>query len=314
MLPVASSPHTPHQHTCPHTFATLPCACVPPLTPAVLQPAPHQRCDRCAGARPPPGQHRRTAAGRQAPAAVPGVCVCVRVCVCARACALVRCAVVPPRGCAVSPQLALRDHRICTHTPPWRLTHPRCVCVCVCVCVRARVCVCARARACVRAQSCVFLKEPGYAETNWHSDLRMAPLDCNHFVTAWMPLRPVQGGEQDSGCVGGWCMGPCRAVVWRWRMPFTRATARQLPRTRMSACWCALPARPGAGVRRTTTLASRLVSSPCPPACAPPRPRVRTRAGSCLLSARTAISRCPSGTTSKGATSATAATRSRTQV
>lgn len=47
-------------------------------------------------------------------------------------------------------------------------------------------------------QDCVFLKLPGYAATNWHSDLRMAPLDCNAFVTAWIPLRPVRG-EEDSG-------------------------------------------------------------------------------------------------------------------
>lgn len=45
----------------------------------------------------------------------------------------------------------------------------------------------------------MFLKEPGYAETNWHSDLRMAPLDANDFVTAWIPLRPVGGAEGDSG-------------------------------------------------------------------------------------------------------------------
>jgi ectoine hydroxylase-related dioxygenase (phytanoyl-CoA dioxygenase family) len=45
----------------------------------------------------------------------------------------------------------------------------------------------------------VFLKEPGFAETNWHSDLRMAPLDCNAFVTAWIPLRPVSGADGDSG-------------------------------------------------------------------------------------------------------------------
>lgn len=51
----------------------------------------------------------------------------------------------------------------------------------------------------VLPQDCVFLKEPGYAETNWHSDLRMAPLDTNDFVTAWIPLRPVQGGDRDSG-------------------------------------------------------------------------------------------------------------------
>ncbi|KAF6256823.1 hypothetical protein COO60DRAFT_1640423 [Scenedesmus sp. NREL 46B-D3] len=48
-------------------------------------------------------------------------------------------------------------------------------------------------------QDCVFLKEPGFAETNWHSDLRMAPLDCNAFVTAWIPLRPVSGADSDSG-------------------------------------------------------------------------------------------------------------------
>eukprot|EP00882_Tetradesmus_deserticola_P014664 GHRQ01015602.1.p1 GENE.GHRQ01015602.1~~GHRQ01015602.1.p1 ORF type:complete len:266 (+),score=78.70 GHRQ01015602.1:189-986(+) len=48
-------------------------------------------------------------------------------------------------------------------------------------------------------QDCVFLKEPGFAETNWHSDLRMAPLDCNAFVTAWVPLRPVSGAQGDSG-------------------------------------------------------------------------------------------------------------------
>jgi hypothetical protein len=48
-------------------------------------------------------------------------------------------------------------------------------------------------------QDCVFLKQPGFAETNWHSDLRMAPLDTNDFVTAWIPLRPLQGGQQDSG-------------------------------------------------------------------------------------------------------------------
>eukprot|EP00775_Hariotina_reticulata_P001462 gene1462-1804_t len=50
-------------------------------------------------------------------------------------------------------------------------------------------------------QDCVFLKQPGFAETNWHSDLRMAPLDTNDFVTAWIPLRPVRGGQGDSGLV-----------------------------------------------------------------------------------------------------------------
>eukprot|EP00879_Flechtneria_rotunda_P030626 GHRR01033285.1.p1 GENE.GHRR01033285.1~~GHRR01033285.1.p1 ORF type:complete len:277 (+),score=84.27 GHRR01033285.1:143-973(+) len=54
-------------------------------------------------------------------------------------------------------------------------------------------------------QDCVFLKEPGYAETNWHSDLRMTPLDTNTFVTAWIPLRPIKGGEHDSGLVFAAC-------------------------------------------------------------------------------------------------------------
>ncbi|EFJ47584.1 hypothetical protein VOLCADRAFT_91857 [Volvox carteri f. nagariensis] len=52
-------------------------------------------------------------------------------------------------------------------------------------------------------QDCLFLKEPGFAETNWHSDLRMAPLDTNDFVTAWIPLRPVRGA-----CGGGSSKSP----------------------------------------------------------------------------------------------------------
>ncbi|KAI8477056.1 MAG: hypothetical protein J3K34DRAFT_169991 [Monoraphidium minutum] len=48
-------------------------------------------------------------------------------------------------------------------------------------------------------QDAVFYKEPGFDATNWHSDLRMAPLDTNSYVTAWLPLRPVAGDERDSG-------------------------------------------------------------------------------------------------------------------
>ncbi|KAF8057287.1 hypothetical protein HT031_006095 [Scenedesmus sp. PABB004] len=44
-------------------------------------------------------------------------------------------------------------------------------------------------------QDAVFLKQPGYSETNWHSDLRMAPLDANAFVTAWLPLRAIGASE-----------------------------------------------------------------------------------------------------------------------
>ena len=41
-------------------------------------------------------------------------------------------------------------------------------------------------------QDCVFQKEPGFTETNWHSDLLLSPLDTNAFVTAWIPLRPLK--------------------------------------------------------------------------------------------------------------------------
>lgn len=48
-------------------------------------------------------------------------------------------------------------------------------------------------------QTCGFVKEPGHGQTNWHSDLRMAPFDTNDFVTAWVPLRDMGGGPDDSG-------------------------------------------------------------------------------------------------------------------
>jgi ectoine hydroxylase-related dioxygenase (phytanoyl-CoA dioxygenase family) len=51
-------------------------------------------------------------------------------------------------------------------------------------------------------QTCAFVKEPGHAQTNWHSDLRMAPFDCNDFLTAWVPLRAM-AGEGRSGGGGG---------------------------------------------------------------------------------------------------------------
>ncbi len=41
-------------------------------------------------------------------------------------------------------------------------------------------------------QDCVFVKRQGFGATNWHSDLAMAPLDTNAFVTAWIPLRAIQ--------------------------------------------------------------------------------------------------------------------------
>ena len=41
-------------------------------------------------------------------------------------------------------------------------------------------------------QDCIFVKEPGFTPTNWHSDLPISPLDTNSFVTAWIPLRPLK--------------------------------------------------------------------------------------------------------------------------
>lgn len=59
-------------------------------------------------------------------------------------------------------------------------------------------------------QDCLFRKEPGYSETNWHSDLRMAPFDTNHALTAWIPTRRIgaeppapAASSQGSGRAGG---------------------------------------------------------------------------------------------------------------
>ncbi|CAB1113097.1 unnamed protein product [Ectocarpus sp. CCAP 1310/34] len=40
-------------------------------------------------------------------------------------------------------------------------------------------------------QDSTFCKRPGDGQTRWHSDLNMAPLDCNDFVTAWIPLEEI---------------------------------------------------------------------------------------------------------------------------
>jgi len=37
-----------------------------------------------------------------------------------------------------------------------------------------------------------LVQEAGYGSTNWHSDLRMTPLDTNDFVTAWIPFRDIK--------------------------------------------------------------------------------------------------------------------------
>lgn len=40
-------------------------------------------------------------------------------------------------------------------------------------------------------QDSLFVKRPGDGPTQWHSDLNLAPLDTNNFVTVWIPLSDV---------------------------------------------------------------------------------------------------------------------------
>jgi len=40
-------------------------------------------------------------------------------------------------------------------------------------------------------QDSLFTKRPGDGPTHWHSDLAMAPLDTNSFVTCWLPCQAV---------------------------------------------------------------------------------------------------------------------------
>ena len=51
-------------------------------------------------------------------------------------------------------------------------------------------------------QDSIFVKRPGDGTTHWHSDLAMAPLDTNQFVTCWLPCQAVpaeeEGGSGDS--------------------------------------------------------------------------------------------------------------------
>ena len=47
-------------------------------------------------------------------------------------------------------------------------------------------------------QDSIFVKRPGDGVTHWHSDLAMAPLDTNSFVTCWLPIQAVPA-EEDGG-------------------------------------------------------------------------------------------------------------------
>lgn len=44
-------------------------------------------------------------------------------------------------------------------------------------------------------QDSLFVKRPGDGPTEWHSDLNMAPLDTNSYITCWIPLHNVPRGE-----------------------------------------------------------------------------------------------------------------------
>jgi len=41
-------------------------------------------------------------------------------------------------------------------------------------------------------QDSLFVKRPGDGDTQWHSDLNLAPLDTNKFVTVWIPLTEIK--------------------------------------------------------------------------------------------------------------------------
>ena len=45
-------------------------------------------------------------------------------------------------------------------------------------------------------QDSIFVKRPGDGTTHWHSDLAMAPLDTNQFVTCWLPCQAVPAEEE----------------------------------------------------------------------------------------------------------------------
>jgi hypothetical protein len=56
------------------------------------------------------------------------------------------------------------------------------------------------------------VKRPLDGPTHWHSDLAMAPLDTNAFVTAWLPLQPVPA-EKDGGSALIFATGSHRDVA-----------------------------------------------------------------------------------------------------
>lgn len=61
-------------------------------------------------------------------------------------------------------------------------------------------------------QDSLFQKRPGDSHTNWHADLAMAPLDCNAFVTLWLPLAAVPA-RADGGTGLDYATGSHRDVA-----------------------------------------------------------------------------------------------------
>ena len=61
-------------------------------------------------------------------------------------------------------------------------------------------------------QDALFVKRPGDGPTHWHSDLAMAPLDTNSFVTCWLPLQTVPA-EIDGGSALVFANGSHRDVA-----------------------------------------------------------------------------------------------------
>ena len=61
-------------------------------------------------------------------------------------------------------------------------------------------------------QDALFVKRPGDGHTNWHADLAMAPLDCNVFVTLWVPLAAVPA-RADGGTALDYASGSHRDVA-----------------------------------------------------------------------------------------------------
>lgn len=73
-------------------------------------------------------------------------------------------------------------------------------------------------------QDSLFVKRSGDGVTNWHTDLAMAPLDTNRFVTVWLPLQPVASSDE-GGTALIFASGSHRDVA----LPFWHGDPRSQP-------------------------------------------------------------------------------------